>query len=709
MNDLIENARHREMKAVFIDSLTEGFTLLIPLIFISVLCTLLMNFPFQPYQEFLYSESAGVYHDVLFAIYEAIWGNLSVYIVVAVSWSFAVHTGMDFYERVILIFVSMFTLLFLVGFGTDSFERVYISQQGMFSAFFSLLLSCNLYRFVNERLSKRFKSYRISRSLSASFRSTGAIVSVLAAAVFIETVVNYASGGKIFQQVACDIITQGIIYAHSVSPLSAALFYELICMGLWFFGIHGQNFLYVINDGFYMDLLWDNINNGGENIINTVFLNTYCILGGSGCILALIVAILIRSRNLSSRTVAKLGILPGIFNMSEVLTFGLPIVFEPVLLIPFVATPIVNCFLSYFMTVVGFLPIIDQNVTWTMPMLLSGYMATGTVMGPIWQLILLAIDVAVYLPFVARADYRNAYRLMTYTNELINILKESEEEVREVTLMDLPGRLGETAKDLAFDLKNDLEENKLFLAFQPQYDRNDQYMGAEALIRWQHETVGLVYPPLVIKLATENGFLHELEMFIFDATCKSIKEIEDYGEIPAKISANITGMSPLDPKFVDMIDEAVEKYGIDGNNLWIELTEQAVMNSNPAAMQRLSAVRRHGHKLLIDDFGMGHTSIDYLKSDMFDGVKLDGKITRDVVHNKKDQHIISSVSSMCDSMNMVLIAEFVESEAQRDMLKRLGGDAFQGFYYSKPQPLSSMISYVKEEYLGKKGGNSAEV
>ncbi len=688
---------NKKREHIFIESLIEGYILLIPLIFICVVISMILNFPMEKYREFILSDGMKPVYDVLMFFFGTIWNWFGIFVVVAVSWSYGGHALLDRYQRIILVFAALVSYFFIAGVGVEQTTWIYLSNQGLFSAVLALFLSCTLYKSVNDRIGHIFEQLRLSRQLTASIRNMIPLSAVIFFSFLMSYVVWLLSGGRTLQDVVSEILSHSVLLLHKGSPLFAALLYQFFCMGFWFFGIHGQNLLYEINDGFYANLLAENMTVGADHIINTTFLNTFAMFGGSGCLLALTIVILESSKNRTTRTVAKLGALPGIFNMGEVLTFGLPIAFNRKLVVPFILAPMMNTFLAYVATALHLVPVVRQSVHWTTPIFVSGYLATGEFSGLFLQMLLLGLDVALYWPFVKKYDEFEKEKFISGVRELEAELKAAEEQVREIRLTEIPGRLGETAKTLMVDLRHDLQEKKLYMLYQPQYNKKEDYMGAEALLRWEHETVGFVYPPMIIKLAMEGDFLYELEEFVFDITCRGIRLLEDLGGIPCKVSANITGSSAMNPNFVKMVDDAVERHGINPTDLWIELTEQAVMNTSTGALANLSMVREHGHKLLIDDFSMGHTSISYLKTELFDGIKLDGTITRHVLTDEKDRQIISSVAKMCEGMNMILIAEYVEEEDQKELLKELGGDAFQGYLYSKPLSLPEMLEFVEQK------------
>ena len=144
------------------------------------------------------------------------------------------------------------------------------------------------------------------------------------------------------------------------------------------------------------------------------------------------------------------------------------------------------------------------------------------------------------------------------------------------------------------------------------------------------------------------------------------------------------------------IEEKVKKYSIPEERLWIEITEQDVISKNDVSVATLNRLKEKGHTLLIDDFGMGHTSLLYLQSGYFGVVKLDGSLVKDIVKSKATQNIVNSVIELGNRMGIKIIAEFVESKEQVEVLHSLGCNNYQGYLYSKPIPLENFISYIIE-------------
>ena len=161
------------------------------------------------------------------------------------------------------------------------------------------------------------------------------------------------------------------------------------------------------------------------------------------------------------------------------------------------------------------------------------------------------------------------------------------------------------------------------------------------------------------------------------------------------MSVNLTNESLEWDGIEACIENVVQKYQFPNVQLGLEITEQDALSSSIDITKKIEALKAKGHRFLIDDFGMGHTSLVYLQTKYFNIVKLDGSLTRDVIHNETNRDIIASIVYLGRSLKFKIIAEYVENEAQRDELKKLGCDAFQGYLYSKPIKLDELMSWIK--------------
>ena len=188
----------------------------------------------------------------------------------------------------------------------------------------------------------------------------------------------------------------------------------LVIMLFWLVGIHGNNMVSAVKESIFTPLALENVEafNKGQtpkNIINMYAIQMWGEIGGSGCTLGLVIAIFIFSKREDNRAIASLSIVPGCFEINETVTFGIPMVLNPILGIPFVLTPIILELVGYTLTVIGFCPVACLTVPWTCPPLVFGFLATGAnIMGAVTQAILIAISVVIYTPFlISYEKYQN--------------------------------------------------------------------------------------------------------------------------------------------------------------------------------------------------------------------------------------------------------------------------------------------------------------
>ena len=188
----------------------------------------------------------------------------------------------------------------------------------------------------------------------------------------------------------------------------------LVIMLFWLVGIHGNNMVSAVKESIFTPLALENVEkfNRGEkttNIINMYAIQMWGEIGGSGCTLGLVIAIFIFSKREDNKAIASLSLIPGLFEINETVTFGIPMVLNPILGIPFVLASIVLEIVGYVLTVIGFCPVACLTVPWTCPSLIFGFLATGeNIMGAVTQAILIAISVVIYTPFlISYEKYQN--------------------------------------------------------------------------------------------------------------------------------------------------------------------------------------------------------------------------------------------------------------------------------------------------------------
>lgn len=691
-NNMLKTTYKIENNSAF-GAIRQGMIMLIPLVVIGSIALMLMSLPIPAYQEFLNNLLDGRVVEILNFIYCGVFNFFAVLLAATTSISYAMlkrkkseqHIG--FGNVIILVVITLVTLVGYTGIQYDSFSIDALSNLNTFTALFVTLISGKIFFAIKNR-----KLFRVKKHGSHNDTVyTEAIEGIIPAAII---VVFFALLRQLFQiafgvdgvQDLLEILVERFLTAFD-NGLWAGISVILVTHLMWFFGIHGNNVLDAVIKQNFTDI--------SVGIYSKTFQDVFIIFGGCGAILCLVIAILLVSKKKNIRNIAQLALPTVIFNISEIVVFGLPVILNPVFLIPYILVPIINCIISYVAIYLGLVPHVISEVEWTTPVLLSGYQATGSWAGVVLQIICIVIGVVIYMPFVRLFEKLSEKQMVEKVKRLVDELKREEETNSISSLTARTDELGSVARVLAADLEDAIKKRQLFLLYQPQINCEEKCIGAEALIRWVHPVVGFIYPPLIIQLAKEKNMLSKLEMFIFDEAARAVSEIQKNISEDFKISINITNESLAWDGFEKCMEESVEKHNIPNEKLWLEITEQDALSSSIDIIDKLQNLKKKGHKFLIDDFGMGHTSLMYLQTNYFDVVKLDGALTRDILNNTRNSDIIASIVYLGQSLHFTTVAEYVETKEQRDELAALGCDAFQGYLYSKPIPLNELIPWME--------------
>lgn len=466
------------------------------------------------------------------------------------------------------------------------------------------------------------------------------------------------------------------------------LLYTLLLHIMWAFGLHGSHILEPVATTSFQ------IGKAGD-IFSKSFFDSFIVMGGCGTTICVLIALLFFVKNTRLRKIAELSTFTVIFNLNEILTFGIPILLNPILIIPFICTPLLCYIVAYTATYIGIVPPVTHMVSWSTPVIFSGYLGTGSAAGCILQIVMIAAGVAIYVPFLRLNDRLAVRNTKEEMDGLISYIREKEELNESYDLLSQSGRIGQISRMLRHDLRTAIENKELYLLIQPQVNEKGRCIGGEALLRWKHPVYGLIYPPLIIYLAKASDLLEDMEKLIIDMTVSSIAEVSKKCGPDFKISMNLTAKSLLWD--VDKyIDKTLKKYNVKPSQLWLEITEQDVLSKATMVIEKMNHLKAQGHVMMIDDFGMGHTSILYLQSSSFGVVKLDGSLVRDIETNTTNQNIVSSIVTLARKLDIEVIAEFVETSQQRDKLLELGCNWYQGYLYEKPVALNSFMNFMEE-------------
>lgn len=240
-------------------------------------------------------------------------------------------------------------------------------------------------------------------------------------------------------------------------------------------------------------------------------------------------------------------------------------------------------------------------------------------------------------------------------------------------------------------LRNALENNEFFVFYQPQFNaKNNTIIGLEALIRWQHPTLGLVPPSTFIPLAEETGLIIEIDQWVMTTAMQQVRQWYNKGFKPGVLALNLA-MKQLHKKdFVALLEKLLMETPFKPQWLELEITEGKIMTNPEDAINILKQISQLGIQLAVDDFGTGYSSLSYLKRLPIDKLKIDQSFIRDLPDDNEDVAISRAIIALAKSLNLSVIAEGVETKAQKDFLVANGCANIQGYFYGKPMPAAEM-------------------
>lgn len=681
-NDRIMKLFFKIENSHLLSIIRRGLTMLVPVIVVGAVAHAILYFPNESFTYWITEQQAWI-AAFLKMVYQGTFGMFSMILVVALAVSYSVERGeaidkMFFYA--ITAIASFGTQLVVVdsNMGWDI-----LGNQGCFVAMVVGLLSSAIFSKLESIESISLRKYTLGMDAVLANAIQSIFPSTITVGVFAlsEYVLLKISGGK-------DIYTLWTVCSEKIfasigNEFLSALLYTVLVHVLWILGFHGSHMMESVAVNHFQTV--------GENIIfSKSMFDTYVMMGGCGTTICVLIAIFLFAKKKRTRNIGKLAVPTVIFNANEILNFGIPIMLNPVFAIPFICVPIFALVLSYGAVAFGIISPICNEIAWTMSIMTSGYAASG-IAGVILQIIIITFGVIIYAPFLKIYEKIYDLRMQEKIKKLVDELQECEKKGENPNFLHRMDDAGMVTRMLLQELKIAIRQKELFLLYQPQVDGEGKCIGAEALLRWKHPEYGFIYPPLIIYLAKEGDILPDLERMLFDTAISTIKQVSEARGEGLKISVNITAHS-LNWELEEYIEQKLKEYQVSAKYLWIEITEQDMLTNSEMVIRKISRLKEAGHKLLIDDFGMGHTSLIYLESEHFDVVKLDGSLVRDIIRKNTNQKIVASVIELAKKLNIKVVAEYVETEEEYNLLKDMGCDWYQGYLFSKPISLEEFIN-----------------
>jgi len=247
-------------------------------------------------------------------------------------------------------------------------------------------------------------------------------------------------------------------------------------------------------------------------------------------------------------------------------------------------------------------------------------------------------------------------------------------------------------------LRRALKRGELELHYQPQINlKNGSLVGAEALIRWNHPEMGLVFPDRFIHIAEENGLIRPIGEWVLYNACDQMRSWREQGFMLPRIAVNLSGHQLKKAGFVEMVRHVLRETGVEPGWLELEITESFIMSRAEEAIEMLDQLKEMGVQLAIDDFGTGYSSLSHLKRLPVHKLKIDRTFVQGIPEDSNDVAIARAVIALGNSMQLGVIAEGVETEQQQDFLRAEGCGEGQGYFYSRPVSAAVFFSAWKQQ------------
>ena len=250
---------------------------------------------------------------------------------------------------------------------------------------------------------------------------------------------------------------------------------------------------------------------------------------------------------------------------------------------------------------------------------------------------------------------------------------------------------------LEIDLQHAIENNELFIVYQPQYNPRGQIIGAEALLRWQHPEYGLISPAVFIPLAERMGSINKIGHYVIRKCFKILADLksEYFSNIPIAINASFLEL--INPEYASMVKDNIKAYKIDPKLVHIEITETAFSNDSNIVIKNMLSLVDKQIDFHLDDFGTGYSSMSYLSQFPVKVIKIDKSFIDLILENNKIHHVVAAIIDLAHRLGMKVVAEGVEIKEQIEILDSFKCDYYQGYFFSKPISENAFKALLKDQ------------
>lgn len=473
---------------------------------------------------------------------------------------------------------------------------------------------------------------------------------------------------------------RALVSSQNISITALLLFRTVLSHLLWLIGVHGGNTFDLIFDS---NFLSEPITN---NISAKQFLDIFMLSGGSGCCLSLCLAIYIFSKDKHSLAVVKTGFPFVLFNVSEIIFYGLPVLFNKKLYIPFLVNPILNFFIFFPFFYFNIIHIESvTSITWTTPTFFNTFLLSDgnlTLVG--LQLFALIANTLLYAPFIKVYTQSQSPEYLLNTLESKLNIQEKAESCESINFYQSQQKIIKSNISTHEIIKT-ISDNNLEVYYQPVHNaRNHDCEYFEALLRLKMQD-NTIHSPYFLEELEEAGFAWVIDSWVCQQVATDLAKFADYAP---KVSINLHADTLKNTNIINnILDE------LKGFKIQFELIERASFEDDQLK-ENIKFIQERGYSVAIDDFGTGYSSLGNLFSAPSKTIKLD-KSFSDELNSDRGSILYKHIISMCKDLGFTIIAEGIETQEQLDIVSKTGVDFIQGYYFSKALPLELTIDYVK--------------
>ncbi|PMJ93140.1 EAL domain-containing protein [Vibrio sp. 10N.261.55.A7] len=479
-------------------------------------------------------------------------------------------------------------------------------------------------------------------------------------------------------------VIDGLSLDYANAPYEFGFAFAALNSALWFVGIHGYYALLPLVDMLQeaSQLNYSTNLAGGDSpyVMNLPFMGVFVFIGGSGATLSLIVALLALSKQKAARYLALASIPIGLFNVNEILLFGLPIIFNPRLFLPFLIVPLVNVLVGLTAVEFGYVSTPSFPVPFNSPVFINAWIATnGEINAVILQLVNIFIGSLIYIPAVLSMNKQHDSGTITFHS--LDTTYQRLRESAKLESEDIVQIVQSKANHLE-SLEQHVERishNEFCLEYQPQISTTTgKVVGAEALVRAIDNDGNLQAPYTFLPWLDDAGLTQDLDLWVFKRAVRDIIEWRKVG-IDIPISVNIGSKTLVDRKIIEQIIQLVEPVS---SLIHIEITEQSLLEDEQELSKSLNELYKLGIPIYIDDFGTGFSSFSYLNRFDISAIKIDRSFVL-ALSNERGKKVFESLLNIAKLLELEVVVEGVETIEHLEHIPKEPSISVQGWYYSK--------------------------